>query len=108
MNYCPIIWNRVTAFYFRETQVTRDGLYPDRLQRGSNVFQEVIHPVGRTHETLHPRTFFLSTKTPLDVVVVYYESLNPELKTKPRNECRFDERLQTRVVVGVLVLFGIF
>ena len=30
-------------------------------------------------------------------VVVYYESLNRELKTKPINECRCDERLKTRV-----------
>ena len=29
--------------------------------------------------------------------VVYYESLKRELKTKPINECRCDERLQTRV-----------
>ena len=29
--------------------------------------------------------------------VVYYESLKRELKTKPTNECRCDERLQTRV-----------
>ena len=29
--------------------------------------------------------------------VVYYESLNRELKTKPIKECRYDERLQTRV-----------
>ena len=29
--------------------------------------------------------------------IVYYESLNRELKTKPINECRCDERLQTRV-----------
>jgi hypothetical protein len=31
------------------------------------------------------------------VVVVYYESLQRDLKTKPINECRCDERLQTRV-----------
>ena len=30
-------------------------------------------------------------------VVVYYESLKRELKTKPIKECRCDERLQTRV-----------
>ena len=30
-------------------------------------------------------------------MVVYYESLNRELKTKPINECRCDERLKTRV-----------
>ena len=30
--------------------------------------------------------------------VVYYESLKRELKTKPINDCRCDERLQTRVV----------
>ncbi len=29
--------------------------------------------------------------------VVYYESLKRELKTNPINECRCDERLQTRV-----------
>ena len=28
---------------------------------------------------------------------VYYELLKRELKTKPINECRCDERLQTRV-----------
>ena len=28
---------------------------------------------------------------------VYYESLKGELKTKPINECRCDERLKTRV-----------
>ena len=28
---------------------------------------------------------------------VYYESLNRELKTKPINECRCDERLQNKV-----------
>ena len=28
---------------------------------------------------------------------VYYESLKRELKTKPLNECRCDERLKTRV-----------
>ncbi len=31
------------------------------------------------------------------VRVVYYESLKCELKTKPIHECRFDERLQTRL-----------
>ena len=30
-------------------------------------------------------------------LVVYYESLKRELKTKPIKECRCDERLQTRV-----------
>ena len=30
-------------------------------------------------------------------LVVYYESLKRELKTKPINECRCDERLQIRV-----------
>ncbi len=25
----------------------------------------------------------------------YYESINRELKTRPRNECRYDERLKT-------------
>ena len=29
--------------------------------------------------------------------VVYYGSLKRELKTKPIKECRYDERLQTRV-----------
>ena len=29
--------------------------------------------------------------------VVHYESLKRELKTKPKKECRCDERLQTRV-----------
>ena len=29
--------------------------------------------------------------------VVYYESLKREVKTKPINECRCDERLKTRV-----------
>ena len=33
----------------------------------------------------------------LNIFVVYYESLKRELKTKPINECRYDERLQTRV-----------
>ncbi len=28
---------------------------------------------------------------------VYYESLKRELKTKPINECRYDERLKTKV-----------
>ncbi len=45
---------------------------------------------------------FISTdRVPLPelipVTVVYYESLNRELQTKPVNECRCDERLQTRV-----------
>jgi hypothetical protein len=31
------------------------------------------------------------------VVVVYYESIKRELKTKPIYECRYDERLKTRV-----------
>ena len=31
------------------------------------------------------------------VVVVYYESIKRELKTKPIYECRCDERLKTRV-----------
>ena len=30
-------------------------------------------------------------------MLVYYESLKRELKTKPINECRCDERLKTRV-----------
>ena len=30
-------------------------------------------------------------------IVVYYESLKREVKTKPIKECRCDERLQTRV-----------
>ena len=30
-------------------------------------------------------------------LVVYYESLKREIKTKPINECRCDERLKTRV-----------
>ncbi len=36
-------------------------LLPDPiiLSLGSNVFQKSIHPVGRTHETLHRRTLFL-------------------------------------------------
>ena len=29
--------------------------------------------------------------------VVYYESLKRDLQTKPINECRCDERLQTKV-----------
>ena len=29
--------------------------------------------------------------------VVYYESINREMKTKPIYECRCDERLKTRV-----------
>jgi hypothetical protein len=28
--------------------------------------------------------------------VVYYESIKPELKTRPINECRFDEKLKTK------------
>ena len=31
------------------------------------------------------------------VIVVYYESLKRELKTKPIYEFRFDERLKTKV-----------
>ena len=33
----------------------------------------------------------------MDQDFVYYESLKRELKTKPINECRCNERLQTRV-----------
>ena len=33
----------------------------------------------------------------LNIVVVYYESIKRELKTKPIYECRWDERLKTRV-----------
>jgi hypothetical protein len=39
----------------------------------------------------------LWSKTKVLKFVVYYESLNRELKSKPINECRCDERLQTRV-----------
>ncbi len=41
----------------------------------------------------------------LDVVCifVYYESLKRELKTKPINECRCDERLKTRVEESTLL-----
>jgi hypothetical protein len=28
---------------------------------------------------------------------LYYESINRELKTRPINECRYDERLKTKV-----------
>ncbi len=35
--------------------------------------------------------------------VVYYESLKRELKTKPINECRCDERLKTRVEESTLL-----
>ena len=30
-------------------------------------------------------------------MVVYHESIKRELKTKPKYECRYDERLKTRV-----------
>ena len=36
--------------------------------------------------------------------VVYYESLKRELKTKPINECRCDERPQTRVEESTLLV----
>jgi hypothetical protein len=29
-------------------------------------------------------------------IVVYYESINRELKTRPIYECRYDERLKTK------------
>jgi hypothetical protein len=32
----------------------------------------------------------------LVVIVVYYESINRELKTRPTYECRYDERLKTK------------
>ncbi len=35
--------------------------------------------------------------------VVYYESLKRDLKTKPINECRCDERLKTRVEESTLL-----
>ena len=38
------------------------------------------------------------------VIVVYYESLKRELKTKPIKECRCDERLQTRVECALDVI----
>ena len=38
-----------------------------------------------------------------EFLVVYYESLKRELKTKPINECRCDERLQTRVEESTLL-----
>jgi hypothetical protein len=44
----------------RNARNTHDvGLHLDGLHRGSNVLQKSIHPVGRTHETLHRRTLFL-------------------------------------------------
>ena len=36
-------------------------------------------------------------------IVVYYESIKRELKTKPINECRCDERLKTRVEESTLL-----
>jgi hypothetical protein len=33
----------------------------------------------------------------VEMMFVYYESLNREIKTKPINECQCDERLKTRV-----------
>jgi hypothetical protein len=33
----------------------------------------------------------------MKIVVVYYESMNRELKTRPVYECRYDERLKTKV-----------
>ena len=37
------------------------------------------------------------------VLFVYYESLKREVKTKPINECRCDERLQTQVEESILL-----
>jgi len=34
--------------------------------------------------------------TPLHLLVLYYESIKRELKTRPINECRCDERLKTK------------
>ena len=46
----------------------------------------------------------------MKIVVVYYESMNRELKTRPVYECRYDERLKTKgeeytllVYTGLLV-----
>ena len=44
-------------------------------------------------ENLNPGVLHVSQTQ----IVVYYESLKRELKTKPIKECRCDERLQTRV-----------
>ena len=38
------------------------------------------------------------------VVVVYYESIKREVKTKPRYECRYDEELKTRVEESTLLV----
>ena len=38
------------------------GLNPDGLNRRFNVIQKVIHPMRRTHETLHPSSVCVSTK----------------------------------------------
>ena len=42
-------------------------------------------------------SFFILAENKLHQYTVYYESLKRDLKTKPINECRYDERLQTRV-----------
>jgi hypothetical protein len=41
-------------------------------------------------------------------IVVYYESIKQELKTKPIYECRCDERLKTRVEESTRLTFTQF
>ena len=40
-----------------------------------------------------------------DTDVVYYETIKPELKTRPINTCLFDERLKTKVEESMCLVY---
>jgi hypothetical protein len=81
------------------------GLDPDGLHRGSNVFHQSIHPVGRTHETLHRRTLFLDTYVrPIHTHIVIQQ--RPPLWASLLRERTFMRSLVSSSATAVWQSFG--